>query len=81
MLAVHRKALARAVDLYGEWYVAEFLRETHKQFRAWFDGHEHMPDDVFLQVVDLILRKESEPLRAARPSPVDQELMSERPQR
>jgi hypothetical protein len=82
MRPVYRKALVRAVELYGEWYVAEYLHETHEQFRAWLDGlDDHVPEPVFLRLVDLILSKQTEAIRASRPSPIDAELISERPQR
>jgi hypothetical protein len=81
MRSVETKALARAVELYGEWYVRQYLHETYEQFRSWLDGHENVPEAVFLRLVDLILSTESERLRASRPSPVDHELMSNRQQR
>ena len=81
MPAVEKKALARAVELYGEWYVTQYLNETYRQFRSWLDGSEELPESVFLQVVDLILSKESEPIRASLPSPIDHELINARQQR
>ena len=81
MPSVEKKALARAVELYGEWYVRQYLNETYRQFRSWLDGSEELPEAAFMQVVDLILSKESEAIRALRPSPIDHELISARQRR
>lgn len=52
---VPKRALQRAIEVFGEQALSEQIRVPVERMRWWLNGSVPMPQDVFLQLVDLLL--------------------------
>lgn len=68
--AVYRRALQRAAQLVGSTeLLAVRLAVPVPQLKAWLEGREPCPGDVFLTVVDLLVDSDLSSLRPGGGAP------------
>ena len=66
---VYKRALSRAVELYGVAAIAARIEQPVEQVQRWAEGREPIPGDVFLLVVDLLLEREVSSLSSRSAAP------------
>ena len=66
--SVHARALSRAAEILGgPDALQRYLNVPIADLRRWMQGHERLPDHLFLRVADLLAESEISQLRNGGP--------------